>query len=171
VESPSLPVAEELSLDIDPGLASDALLLTDDVLKLDGEGADDPWDNDVVHLDLGESHQSDVIVEDVVGEGVALECEHLIAPASEVGWRQISNTTETIKLDVVNSDRLSVKSSDGGLVVLRQAQEWGGPQGSSEWANRHGRRRGAEPRALDHLSGQGCELRPLSVKSGDGGNV
>jgi hypothetical protein len=42
VESPSLPVAEELSLDIDPGLASDALLLTDDVLKLDGEGADDP---------------------------------------------------------------------------------------------------------------------------------
>ena len=28
-----------------------------------------------------------------------------------------------------------------------------------------------EALSLDHLSGQGCELRPLSVKSGDGGNV
>lgn len=58
----------------------------DDVLKLDGEGVDDPCDNDVVHLDPIGSQMSDDVVEDLVDESVAMKHqEHLITPVGEVG--------------------------------------------------------------------------------------
>lgn len=60
--------------------------LMDDVLKLDGEGVDDPCDNDVVHLDPIGSQMSDDVVEDLVDESVAMKHqEHLITPVGEVG--------------------------------------------------------------------------------------
>jgi hypothetical protein len=63
VESLGLHVAEELSVEGYLGLASDASLLEDNVMKLGGGGANDPRENDVVHLDPGGSHRSDDVVE------------------------------------------------------------------------------------------------------------
>jgi hypothetical protein len=62
VESLGLHVAEELSVDGYLGLASDASLLEDNVMNLDGEGANDPRENDVVHLDPGGIHRSNDVV-------------------------------------------------------------------------------------------------------------
>jgi hypothetical protein len=42
VERPSLPVPEELLLEGDPRLACGALLVVDDVLELDSDGAFEP---------------------------------------------------------------------------------------------------------------------------------
>jgi hypothetical protein len=50
VESRSLPVPEELLLEGDPRLASGALLVADDVLELDDDGAVKPREDHVVHL-------------------------------------------------------------------------------------------------------------------------
>jgi len=49
VESTSLAVAEELVLNGKPGLASGATALADDVLQLDGDGAEDPGEDNTVH--------------------------------------------------------------------------------------------------------------------------
>lgn len=55
-------------------------------MKLDDKGANDPRENDVVHLEPGRSQRSNDVVEDMVGESVELEHEEdLIVPASEVG--------------------------------------------------------------------------------------
>lgn len=58
-----LHVAEEPSVEGYLGLASDASLLEDNVMKLDGEGANDRRENDIVHLDPGGNHRSDDVIE------------------------------------------------------------------------------------------------------------
>jgi hypothetical protein len=68
LESADLAVAKELLLNGKPSLMSGAIALTDDVLELDGEYAEDLGEDNAVHpLPVGQSRGSDVVI-----EGVAL---------------------------------------------------------------------------------------------------
>jgi hypothetical protein len=49
VESAGLAIADELLLDGKPSLMNGVAELMDDVLELDGERAEEPGENDVVH--------------------------------------------------------------------------------------------------------------------------
>lgn len=69
--------------------------LADNILELNGEGAEDPQEHHVVHPVPGQEQVGNGVGEDVVVEGITLKGEeHLVAPASEV-VNVGSRTTET----------------------------------------------------------------------------
>jgi hypothetical protein len=73
VESTDLAVPEEQVFDGNPSLTECAIVLTNNVLELDGEHVEELGDNDVVHLPpAGESRGSGV-GGDIVIEGVSLK--------------------------------------------------------------------------------------------------
>jgi hypothetical protein len=90
VECTSLPVPEELVLEGEPGLASDALVLTDNVPELGGESAREPREDHAVHLEPRRGHRGNAVVENVVCEDELTECdEHLITLAVVVRGHRV----------------------------------------------------------------------------------
>jgi hypothetical protein len=113
VERASFPVPEELLLECDPRLVSRALLVADDVLELDGDGAVEPREDHAIHMVPRWGHQGDGVVEDVVGESERPKCEdHLSAPTRVVRGRRVQHNKHEV-LNVVNPDDLSVEGGDG----------------------------------------------------------
>jgi hypothetical protein len=110
LESAGLAVVEEPLLNGKPNLTSGATALTDDVLELDGERAEDPGVDDVVHpLLVGESGGNDMVV-----EGVALQRHHdKVAPAGIVVVEGVEDDGDQ-GLDVLDSSSLGVEAGDGG---------------------------------------------------------
>jgi len=86
VEDPGLSVSLELGLESDPGLASSAAGLANDVLQLHGERPEDPGQDDAVHPEPGR-RGGGAVGEDVVVEGVALEGEEDEVPPASIGGR------------------------------------------------------------------------------------
>ena len=69
-------------------------ILTDDVLQLDSDSAEEPRQNHIVHMTQG-GHKQAVVSEHMVVKGIALKGEeHLVTPAGEVGGHR-SRTTKT----------------------------------------------------------------------------
>jgi hypothetical protein len=80
-----LVVTKELGLHSKPRLSSGLQWLTDDLVKLDEESAQDPSQHNVVQPDPIGGHV-DAVGEDVTIEGIAAECEeHEVEPPLVVG--------------------------------------------------------------------------------------
>jgi hypothetical protein len=58
VERTSLPIPEELVLESEPCLTGGVWLITDDVLRLDGDGVVEPRDDHTVHDEDNEAASS-----------------------------------------------------------------------------------------------------------------
>jgi hypothetical protein len=85
VKGTCLAVADELVLERQPGLTCRDATFSGDVLKVDADGAENPGDDNVVHLFSGWIVGRRSVEEDMGGKFVALEGEHhLIAPAGVV---------------------------------------------------------------------------------------
>jgi hypothetical protein len=107
-----------------PRLASGALVLTDNVLELDGESVREPREDHVVHLKPRWGQRGDGVGEDEPPERE----KHLNTPAVVRG-RQVQHD-EHEGPGVVNTDDLNVESGDGvgvkseGVGSLRGHQRW-----------------------------------------------
>lgn len=65
-------------------------ILTDDVLQLDSDSAEEPRQNHIVHMTPG-GHKQAVVSEHMVVKGIALQGEDKVAPASVVGGGRVKN--------------------------------------------------------------------------------
>jgi hypothetical protein len=130
VEGAGFPVAEELGLEGNPGLASSALPppppLVDDVQKLASERAEDPREEHTAHQVPGWEQRGGSVDKDMSFEGIALKGEeHLAAPASIEGGRGVKDDGDE-QSDVQDTDRLGMKvRDDRGLIFHWTVCHWG----------------------------------------------
>jgi hypothetical protein len=126
VKGPSVPVPKELFLEGEPRLAGHVRLVADDVLELDGDCVVEPGEHDGVHQGPGRRRRGDVVVKDVVGEGIASQGEEELPPlARVVGGRRVQHNghegpdvVETGSLRMKGGDVVGVESrGDGSLGV------------------------------------------------------
>jgi hypothetical protein len=109
-----LTIAKALLLDSKPSLSSSVTELIDDVLEVDGEGAEEPQEDDVVHPPTaGKSRGSDV-ESVVVIEGVAPQHQQdEITSASIVGNGDVEDNRDQGS-DVLDTDSPDVEAGDDG---------------------------------------------------------
>jgi hypothetical protein len=130
VEGAGFPVAEELGLEGNPGLASSAHPppppLVDDVQKLASERAEDPREEHTAHQVPGWEQRGGSVDKDMSFEGIALKGEeHLAAPASIEGGRGVKDDGDE-QSDVQDTDRLGMKvRDDRGLIFHWTVCHWG----------------------------------------------
>jgi hypothetical protein len=163
VERPRIPIPEELVLESEPRLACSVRLIADDVLQLNGDGAMEPREDNVVHEAPGARRWSVVVDEDVIVEDEPPQREKdLSSPAGVVGRRRIQHhghegpdVVQTFGLSVESSDEVSVEV--GGEGVL-----WGFRRGG-RWAPEEALRGG-------HLGGQSGAQGTLSLQ-GEGSDT
>jgi hypothetical protein len=132
VEGAGFPVAEELGLEGNPGLACSALPspppppLVDDVQKLASERAEDPREEHTAHQVPGWEQRGGSVDKDMSFEGIALKGEeHLAAPASIEGGRGVKDDGDE-QSDVQDTDRLGMKvRDDRGLIFHWTVCHWG----------------------------------------------
>jgi hypothetical protein len=104
VEGTGFVIAKELLLDGKPDLLSGVVALTNDVLEVDGDGIEEPRENDVVHpSQAGKGECSDVEGDMVVESVVALA-----VPGGDV------EDDGNQGLDVLDTGSLGVEKGDGG---------------------------------------------------------
>jgi hypothetical protein len=129
-------VADELVLDCVPEFPRSDVVLLADVLKLVGDCAEDPGEDDGLHAIPGRvidrrSVEEDMVEEDMVGELVALQGEqNQIMPACVACRRRIQNSRDK-RANVLYPAGLRVEHGDDGGVTLggwewRRARGGGG---------------------------------------------
>uniref|UniRef100_J3MEI3 CAAX prenyl protease 2/Lysostaphin resistance protein A-like domain-containing protein n=1 Tax=Oryza brachyantha TaxID=4533 RepID=J3MEI3_ORYBR len=158
----SLGVAEELTLESQPGLACGAVGSPDDVLEIEGDGRKDPRHDDAV--------------EDVIIEGIAAEGEEdLVSPATVGGGRGVEDDGDR-GLDVLDADHLEVELSDHRITRVEASRTIGlgrarGGDGVGDVDDR--RRLGGEKQevlCLGNTVSQGIGLGALALL-GEGGRL
>jgi hypothetical protein len=94
----------------------------DDVEEVDGDGVEEPRDDNAVHTSPGRVGEGR-IAEDIVLQGEAAEGEEVAAPLQVVGGLEIQSDRNKVP-DVLDGSGLTVKTGDGrgvggeGRVVL-----------------------------------------------------
>src|SRR6185312_5769206 len=116
LEGAVLGVAEELALERHPGLPRGAAVDPDEVLKIQGDGPEDPGHGDAVEAQPRHVPRLDRQVnEDVVVEGVAADGEQdLVPPAAVGGGRGVEEDGDQSP-DVLDAGRLEVELGDHGV--------------------------------------------------------
>jgi hypothetical protein len=96
----------------------------DDVQEVNGDGVEDPGDDDEVHAGPGSVGEERRVTEDMVLQGEAVEDEeHVATPLRVVGHLEVQNDRNKIP-DVLDGGGLAVGASDGrslgdeGVVVV-----------------------------------------------------
>jgi len=108
VDGASLPVAEELGLDGEPGMPGSGALGEDDLGKVVDERGDDPGLDDAVHPSLVRGDWGwRFLVDVVLKRELAEDEQELIAPAVEVAGVDVQDDGDVV-LDVVDCDSLGV---------------------------------------------------------------
>jgi hypothetical protein len=110
-------IADELVLDRAPNLARGDAVLLGNVLKLVGDRAEDPGEDDSLYAVPGRVVDGRIIGEDMVGEIIALLSEqNLIAPAG-VGCRRRIQNSQDKRVNVLYPTGLHVEhGNDGGII-------------------------------------------------------
>jgi hypothetical protein len=117
LQNTQLAVVDELSLDREPRLACGLRQLSNDLVKFEGEGVEDPGLHDVVQSSPIDGRIGDVR-EDVVVEGIATKHEkHKVTPPLVVGQQGFHNDRDH-QLYVLEAGSLCMQvRGEGGVKV------------------------------------------------------
>lgn len=119
VKGTCLNVAEEL-LNGNPSLASNATTLTDNVLQLDGDGPENPGEDNAIHPTSGGDSEGHHVCENVVVDSIALQGEEdKVAPTDIAGGSQVKENGNQ-GLDVLDTHRLGMKVGNDGCLICQQ---------------------------------------------------
>jgi hypothetical protein len=107
-------VAEELLLEGNPKQLNSAIAVMGGLLEVDGDGAEQPRQDHVVHPAPVGVIEGRSVGGDVVVEGVALECQqHEVTPSRVLGGCDAEDDGHQGS-DVLDADSLSMEVADGG---------------------------------------------------------
>jgi hypothetical protein len=115
MESTSLMVAKELLLDGNPGLASSATTLMNDIMRLNSDWPKDPGEDHTIHLTPVGDNKRCCFGEDVVVKGVALQREEDKVALAGAGGSKVEKDRNQ-GANVLNTCLLCTKDGDGNLI-------------------------------------------------------